>query len=171
MVPSLIGGQVLSMLVALMVSSLLGRFENEYITAAMYLICLGFGLFFSYHEGWIAGASDKIYINSKQIEYSPGHGFVAGAIASVINLIIALLAFLSAITPLGNITVMGQAVFEIVYRIWFWAFSIMFDAIRAAPILHFVPVIAMPIACGVGYIAGVRGFRLSEYIFYKKDNK
>ncbi len=171
MVPGLVGGQVLSMLIALMVSSLLGRFENEYITAAMYLICLGFGLFFSYHEGWIAGASDKIYINSKQIKYSPGHGFVAGAIGSVLNLVIALLAFLSAITPLGGITVMGQAVFEIVYRIWFWAFSVMFNLIQAAPILHFVPVIAMPIACGFGYIAGVKAFRLSEYIFYKKDNK
>ncbi len=171
MVPSLIGGQVLAMLISLMVSSLLGRFENSYIIAAMYIICLVFGLFFSYHEGWIAGASDKIYINSKQIDFIPSHGFIAGAIASILNLVIAFLAFLSAITPLGEITVMGQAVFEIVYRIWFWAFSVIFNAIEAVPILHFLPVVAMPLACGFGYIAGVKGFRLSEYIFYKKDNK
>lgn len=171
MVPSLIGGHLLAMLVSLVVSSLLGRFENSYITAAMYLICLGFGLFFSYHEGWIAGASDKIYINSKQIDFKASRGFIAGAMASVLNLIIAVLAFLSAITPLGQVSAIGQSVFEIIYRIWFWAFSIMFDVIETAPILHFVPVLAMPVACGAGYIAGVKSFRLSEYVFYKRDKK
>ena len=171
MIPGLVGGHVLGMVVSLVVSSLLGRFENGYVTAVMYAVCLIFGLFFSYHEGWIAGGSDKVYINSKQINFTPWKGVKAGAWASIPNALVALLGFLSAVTPLGNVLALDTPVFQLIYRIWFWAFSCLYGLIDKAPVLHFLPIFAMPAACGVGYILGVKQFRLLDYIVYKKDNK
>jgi len=171
MILGLIGGHFLAVIISLFANSLLGRFENEYINFVMYIICLGFGLFFSYHEGWIAGASDKVYISNNQIKYSKFKGFKVGAIASVPNFIIAALGFLTSISALGNWKIMGQAGFEIIYRIWFWAFCWLFPVLEKFAVIHFLPVIAMPIACGVGYILGVKHFHLAERIVYKKDNK
>ncbi len=170
MVLGLIGGHALSIIIALFISSLLGRFQNSIIVFIMHAACVGFALFFSYHEGWIAGSSDKIYINKKQIEFTPWKGVIAGAMAAVINLVVSILGFFSVVSSLGNIKVMGQGVFEIIYRVWFWAYSCMFPLIDTIPLMHFIPVFAMPIACGIGYVSGVKHFRLSEYLIYNKDN-
>lgn len=166
----LFGGHALSIIVALFASSLLGRFQNSIILAVMHIVCIGGALFFSYHEGWIAGSSDKNYISKEQLEYNPWKGVYAGAMASAINLIIAVLGFLSEVSCLGNWSVMDQGVFEIVYRIWFWAYSCIFPLIDSIAIFHFLPVLAMPIACGIGYVFGVKQFRLSEFLIYNKDN-
>lgn len=169
MVSGLLLGHVLSLIISLMASSFLGRLPDGLFGTVTVLVCTGFALFFSYHEGWIAGNADKLYIQKDIIKFNPYKGFAVGAVGAIPGFIIALLAFLTCVTPLKTVTIMGQELLEFIYRIWFWSFYWVFSSLKSHAILHFVPVLAMPLACGVGYICGVNKIRIFDHVFYKKD--
>ena len=171
----MVGGLILDSAIAILISLMIiavmgGIFQN--MQWVPNLICLGFYLFFCYHEGWIGGFSDANLVRYGHMKPKLWKGFVVGLLGSIPGLVIALLSVANTQFGLTTVSFLGGDILAYLYGLWFMPVIGLFPSIDQNVVIRFLPLLIMPIVTCIGYIFGMRQISLRELLVYeRKKNK
>lgn len=168
---SLLLANLIAVVVGFLLTALFGVVFDGAFAWIVTLVTVIAYLFFIYHEGWARGSSDYNLVKFDRAGEQKWKGEVAGLCAAIPTILLAVLAMLSDAGAIHTVTMMGQDLSVMLYRIWNVPFQFAFGALESFPVLYFLPVPVMIAASSIGYRLGYRQIRLSDYIFYarKKD--
>ena len=157
---------LLSVVVCLLIMTLFSFVLDTKFGWIMHVVMLVAFLFFVYHQAWQYGDRD-LNNNFGNRNLTALLGGLIAAIPTLLLAIFALLIEIGAYVP--NFTIWGQATITAVYRFWNMPFIIMFDLFKAVPVLYFLPCIVMPCLTTVGYLFGYKNIKISDYIYYARE--
>ena len=159
---------LLAVVLCLMLMTLFSFVLSSNFSWIIHILMLVSFTFLIYHQAWQYGSGDLDNKFGKRTKVA-----VCGSlVATAPNFLMAILSFLidmGVYTPAFNFS--GQATVTSVFRFWNMSFQILFDGLAAIPALYFIPCIAMPVFATIGYIFGYKQLKLSDYIYYAREEK
>mgnify|MGYP001409395937 CR=1 FL=1 len=169
LVPSLILDHALAVLGSLLVIGFLGAWSNWFMMLICNILSCAMLLVFPYHECWQAGSYDYNYQKMGKGEIRMKRGIIAGLLACIPSLLIALFAMICAITGWMPGTLFDQNLAEFLYRGWFLPVSFFFPLLARSSAWYLLPVVLMPISATIGYVLGSKQIFLRDIFVYQRD--
>ena len=166
---SLLFDHLLAVLGAVLIFGFLGAWDFGFVTVLCAVLSISLALFIPYHDSWKIGSGDMNALKREGQSASKVRGVVAGLFASIPSFIIALISCLCSVNGWSIGVVMDQSIAEVIYRIWFFPFSSIFQYLTRFPWLYFVPTVTTTIAAGTGYYFGRSKLMLRDYLYYHRE--
>ena len=161
----------LAVLASALVFGFLGAWGFGIVTLICAVLSIGCAFYIPYHDSWKVGTSERNALKHKNIQISKARGVIAGLFATIPSFLVALFAFLCAVCDWSIGLVMNQSLSEMVYRLWFFPFSTIFQYLEQFPFLYFVPLVLMPFSAGIGYFFGRNQLMLRDYLYYRRETE
>ena len=164
---SLIVCNLLALAVRVVSQALFGAIFDEAFMWIVRVVGLAAFAFLIYHEGWTFGAADYNLVLFEHKEARPLTGAFAGTVAAIPSILLACGKVLVDVGVIHTVQIFGQDIVSVLFRLWNLPFDILFDMNAA---LFLVPAIATIVIAQVGYTLGIKQIRLSDYLYYARDN-
>ena len=124
---------------------------SSIFAACFYMVLL-------YTMTWDIGYEEKIRIEAKRLTYNKFKGLYMSLFANIPNFIIAILVFVGRYIPgASGAFAIGSGAAALLEGMYIGIINVVF---KFNPFGYLIVIVPSLIACTLGYIAGVRGFRI-----------
>ena len=145
--------------------------DNAFLIIAASVFSILFYVYLQYSVMWDLGARDIIRVNGKRASYRPANGFIIALIANIPNILIAVLVLIGHIFGsadgafgyewAGTLYVASKSV-GVSWESMFSGFVQLYSPHN--PVIFFLMLIPPLLASSVGYIFGMKNFRILSLI-------
>ena len=163
--------QFISVLCSLVIISILSFFFKERGVFLQNLLRFIFFAWIMYFDAWQKGSEDCNKIKLGYIRKNYFKGFLAGILASIPNIILATLAFLSESALIASYDFIGVSATSAIFRFWNLPLGMFMPFANDTPVFNFLIPLFLPVFSGIGYIFGLNKISIKEMVVYKNDEE
>ncbi len=168
---SLIVDQFLAVMASFLLTALIGLLAPGGIPSLNILLSLFAYALICYVDSWNRGFSDANRIRLGILPNNKFRGALAGLVAAIPALVLALLAYLTETEVISIFKVFESDIMLFINRFWQLPFSAVFSKVNEMPALNFAFPFFLPIVSGFGYFLGVSEFTLRQIFVYTKNDQ
>ena len=154
---------------------------SPYLLLAVSIFASVFYLSLLYTAFWDKAAADVIKIDGGKATYHPWNGLKLSLVANVPNILLALLVIIGGIFAEETVIAEGitnqnwasqmHSICSVIYRVWNAFYWGILNIFKYPDHLHLVMVLPALLISALGYYAGLKNFKLLEYLHLSKGDR
>ncbi|MBR3848190.1 MAG: hypothetical protein IKM21_02740 [Oscillospiraceae bacterium] len=163
--------QLIAIVMSVFVTTVIGFFSSDGLPFFRFILTSVIYVALLYSTSWRKGSSDENRVKLGYLSDNKLRGFIAGLLAAIPGIVLAVFAFLSESGYVSFFEFMGHDGVVVINRFLNLPIGELYQFIEGRPALNILFPMVIPVVSGISYILGRYGISVRQILIYKADKE